>query len=148
MTLNEANDEDEDADGDGNCFEMQKDLEDQSRCKSKKLGKLERLRLSASCYREFNARIYQGRLPTALEINWNARLTKTAGITRMRRDATGRHALIELSTKVCDTEVKLRETIAHEMCHVADFILKGHPAHGKGSRNGQRRPWKFFQRLL
>jgi predicted SprT family Zn-dependent metalloprotease len=40
---------------------------------------------------------------------------------------------IDLATKVTDTEEKLRHTLAHELCHVAAWVLSGEmkPPHGE-----------------
>lgn len=47
--------------------------------------------------------------------------------TTVRHECT-----IELSSKVIDTELKLRNTLAHELCHIAAWILSGEirPPHG------------------
>lgn len=47
-------------------------------------------------------------------------------------------ARIELSTKVVDTYEKLRQTLCHEMCHAAAWIVNhvSKPPHG-----GQFRHW-------
>ena len=89
-----------------------------------------------------------------LTLKWSNKLRTTAGITRltkeMRRPAAPHNhrqphnddddlsrnydytAVIELSTKVLDQESRLRETLAHEMCHAAAWIVHGNarPAHG------------------
>lgn len=40
---------------------------------------------------------------------------------------------IDLATKVTDTEEKLRHTLAHELCHIAAWVLSGEikPPHGE-----------------
>jgi predicted SprT family Zn-dependent metalloprotease len=88
-----------------------------------------------------------------LTLKWSNKLRTTAGITRltkeMRRsmaatapqnppqqDDLSRNydctAVIELSAKVLDQESRLRETLAHEMCHAAAWIVdrNARPAHG------------------
>lgn len=65
---------------------------------------------------------------------WSGRLTKTAGITRMKRLPSGkRTAAIELSTKVVDEPCRLYSTLAHELCHAAAWIIDecARPPHGK-----------------
>jgi predicted SprT family Zn-dependent metalloprotease len=61
-------------------------------------------------------------------IEWSARLTQTAGRThysvRKTDDEDVYEAKIELASKVLDDEHKLRNTLAHEMCHVAVWILE------------------------
>lgn len=65
-------------------------------------------------------------------MTWSKRLNKTAGVTLMRRELGQRKAAIELSTKVLDSLPKLRQTLCHEMCHAAAWILDGvsKPPHG------------------
>lgn len=47
-----------------------------------------------------------------------------------------RNARIELSTKVLDRPDRLRSTLAHEMCHVAAWLIDGvsRPPHGAAFR--------------
>lgn len=64
---------------------------------------------------------------------WSGRLTKTAGVTRMKRLACGRRtAAIELSVKVVDEPARLYNTLAHELCHAAAWIIDEccKPPHG------------------
>ena len=75
-------------------------------------------------------------------VSWNARLTKTAGMCIQRRikitkrqdisyhsqntpeTDVVRASKIELSTKVLDSCDRLRDTLIHEMCHAAAWILR------------------------
>ena len=75
-------------------------------------------------------------------IAWNARLTKTAGMCIQRKlkitkkpnhsfaspNNTGieevRASKIELSTKVLDSPDRLRDTLIHEMCHAAAWVIR------------------------
>ena len=53
-------------------------------------------------------------------------MAKTAGFTRMKTkylSEPARVATIELSSKVIDDEDRLKETLLHEMCHVAAFLI-------------------------
>ena len=74
-----------------------------------------------------------------LKISWSSRLLTTAGITLCREIRLGkdnpqkqREAAIELSIKVVDTEIRLQETLLHELCHAATWIIDGvrKPPHG------------------
>ena len=94
-------------------------------------------------YAEFNARVFDGRLPAQLPLEWNAKLQKTAGVCSFRTEGGGgggggarRTARIELSEKVLDTDERLRKTLAHEMCHAAQWLLDGEarPPHGAAFR--------------
>ncbi|KAL8291530.1 hypothetical protein RQP46_002508 [Phenoliferia psychrophenolica] len=75
-------------------------------------------------------------LPDGIEIRWNNRLLNTAGRAiwkKVRNGPETKHQLaIELSTKVTDTADKLLHTLAHELCHIAAWILSGEmkPDHG------------------
>ena len=67
-------------------------------------------------------------------VEWNARLTKTAGmcvqrkinITKRQEEFTEevRASKIELSSKVLDSADRLRDTLVHEMCHAAAWIIR------------------------
>ncbi|KAI2471157.1 SprT-like family-domain-containing protein [Annulohypoxylon bovei var. microspora] len=76
-------------------------------------------------------------LTTAGRAHWKcktqATLTKSAdGSTVSRRETRQHHASIELASKVLCNEPDLLNTVAHEFCHLAVFILNGKPkaAHG------------------
>lgn len=48
--------------------------------------KRQRQELAAQLLAEFNRTVFGGRLPSDLEVKWNARLLTTAGLTHYRRD--------------------------------------------------------------
>jgi hypothetical protein len=89
--------------------------------------------LAPQLYAEYNAAVFGGALPVDLPITWNPRLLRTAGQCAFRGRADGskggavlggagglRTAAIELSSKVLDSEARLRGTRAHESaltCH-------------------------------
>ncbi|KAI0404085.1 hypothetical protein F4802DRAFT_264074 [Xylaria palmicola] len=56
----------------------------------------------------------------------------TTAISTTRATATQHYASIELATKVLSNEADLLNTVAHEFCHLAVFLLHGKPklAHG------------------
>ncbi|KAB8664824.1 hypothetical protein FH972_026248 [Carpinus fangiana] len=67
-----------------------------------------------------------------IQIVWSKKLTSTAGRAHWRREAlrtpsappTHRHvASIELAEKVIDCEERLRNVLAHEYCHLANFMI-------------------------
>ncbi|XP_062514094.1 germ cell nuclear acidic protein-like isoform X2 [Corticium candelabrum] len=73
----------------------------------------------------FNKTVFNNQLPD-FEITWNKRLTNTAGKTISLRASDGRRmAKIELSCKVCDRYDRLRDTLIHEMCHAATWLIDG-----------------------
>jgi len=78
-----------------------------------------------------------------LPVEWRGRLVKTAGLTFMSRrapthgpqagDAGSTYcARIALSVKVLDTPLKLAQTLLHEMCHAAQWLVDHtqRPPHG------------------
>jgi predicted SprT family Zn-dependent metalloprotease len=117
-----------------------------------------RERLARELYAEWNAAVFDGRLPPDLPIVWNPRLRCTAGqvvddrsqdalktTTRVvssaalsprgsgggnrRAPAAGGRSneripcRLELSPRVLDREARLRDTLAHEMAHVAAWAI-------------------------
>jgi len=98
--------------------------------------------LSKRLYHLFNTECFDSCLPEDFEISWNVRLTKTAGLCHSRRyrDRHGievRSSRIELSTKVVDSCDRLRDTLIHEMCHAASWVISGY-------RDGHGPLWKTW----
>ncbi|KUI72281.1 hypothetical protein VM1G_07985 [Cytospora mali] len=75
-----------------------------------------------------------------IRIDWSNRLNTTAGRANWKRETTRRkdaetgavtstsykhHASIELAEKVIDDEHRLLNVIAHEFCHLANFMISG-----------------------
>ncbi|EFQ30501.1 hypothetical protein CGRA01v4_10055 [Colletotrichum graminicola] len=101
--------------------------------------------LAQDFLRELDNTITQGKLQALAEstggikINWSAKLNTTAGRANWRRekirsklpDATEKsitdrhHASIELAEKVIDDEHRLLNVVAHEFCHLANFMVSG-----------------------
>ncbi|WQF85149.1 Putative sprT-like, zinc ribbon domain, High mobility group box domain superfamily [Colletotrichum destructivum] len=101
--------------------------------------------LARDFLRELDDTITQGRLHALAEstggitINWSAKLNTTAGRANWRREkvrsklpdgtekyVTDRHhASIELAEKVIDDEHRLLNVVAHEFCHLANFMING-----------------------
>ncbi|KAJ7806107.1 SprT-like family-domain-containing protein [Mycena olivaceomarginata] len=87
-------------------------------------------------YTWVNRRVFEDRLPSLdkIEIKWNTRLLTTAGKARFHRDRDGNEFVdIELATKILDCEERVRNTLSHEMCHLACWIIDGQikESHGK-----------------
>ena len=76
--------------------------------------------------------VFGSRLPAGMEIVWSKSLNTTAGRTLLTRRGDAFAASIELSTKVVDSEDKLRNTLCHEMCHAAAWLVNhvAKPPHG------------------
>lgn len=102
--------------------------------------------LADSFLRELDSRITDGRISElsastgGIRIEWSNRLNTTAGRANWRRETTRRkdpatgavtstahrhHASIELAEKVIDGESRLLNVIAHEFCHLANFMVSG-----------------------
>ncbi|KAF6812529.1 sprt family metallopeptidase [Colletotrichum sojae] len=95
--------------------------------------------------RELDETITQGKLQSMAEstggikINWSSKLNTTAGRANWRRETVRRkltdgteqsvshrhHASIELAEKVIDDENRLLNVVAHEFCHLANFMVNG-----------------------
>lgn len=98
---------------------------------------------AAAFLKELDDTITGGKLaelaaPTGgVKLNWNNKLNTTAGRANWRREtvrsgATDRaeaqhrhHASIDISEKVIDNEHRLLNVIAHEFCHLANFMISG-----------------------
>ncbi|KAK1984298.1 SprT-like family-domain-containing protein [Colletotrichum cereale] len=101
--------------------------------------------LAQNFLRELDNAITQGKLQALAEstggikINWSTKLNTTAGRANWRREkvrsklpdgteksTTDRHhASIELAEKVIDDEHRLLNVVAHEFCHLANFMVSG-----------------------
>lgn len=75
----------------------------------------------------FNDEIFNNFFEPNFSITWNARLTRTAGycrhFTRRENGAITFESRIELSVKVVDTPCRLRDTLVHELCHAATWVI-------------------------
>ena len=102
---------------------------------SAKSGLSEASRLSEAApviFAELNTVAFDDALPARVRLTWNRRLRRTAGRCHFQMKEGVRTAEIELSPRVLDTRERLRETLAHEMCHAAQWIIDGvcTPPHG------------------
>eukprot|EP00794_Sanderia_malayensis_P007599 gene7599-8439_t len=75
----------------------------------------------------FNETVFENKLPKDLPIVFNKRMTKTAGfcyyyVNSLTKVKT---AKIELAEKICDSVERLRDTIIHELCHAAAWVING-----------------------
>ena len=85
--------------------------------------------MAIEMFEKYNTKVFKDQLPKDLQIIWSKNLTTTAGRALPKK--------IELSVKVLDTPLRLRDTLLHEMCHVAVFNLmpgKKVKPHGKEFR--------------
>ncbi|KAJ5086862.1 hypothetical protein NUU61_008169 [Penicillium alfredii] len=84
-----------------------------------------------------------------VQITWNKTLKTTAGRAQWRGDkvltpeglTTHHYASIELAERIIDSEDRLLNTLAHEYCHLANFMISnvhGHPHGSSFKRWGYR----------
>ncbi|XP_032649796.1 germ cell nuclear acidic protein [Chelonoidis abingdonii] len=96
--------------------------------------------LTQKLYILYNNTIFEQKLPEKMEIIWNKKMRKTAGYCvtgQTKSPEAQRYARIELSEKVCDSADRLRDTLIHEICHAAAWIINGiHDGHGQF--------WRFY----
>ena len=89
-----------------------------------------KMELSKKLYQFFNKEVFNNCLPKNIEITWNNRLITTAAVccNQVKRDKCGvnfRYSRIEFSSKVIDSCDRLRDTLIHEMCHIAAWFISG-----------------------
>uniref|UniRef100_A0A3P8T685 Germ cell nuclear acidic peptidase n=1 Tax=Amphiprion percula TaxID=161767 RepID=A0A3P8T685_AMPPE len=99
--------------------------------------------LTSKLYKLYNTTVFDSKLPTNMSVTWNKKMRKTAGycITGQERGGGNRYARIELSEKVCDSADRLRDTLIHEMCHAATWLING-------VRDGHGNFWKLYARKV
>ncbi|KAL4230378.1 hypothetical protein ACF0H5_010760 [Mactra antiquata] len=98
--------------------------------------------LSAYLFTMFNKTVFDNKLPSNMSVTWNKRLLRTAGYCAYKKNTKNpddRTARIELSTKVCDTAERLRDTLIHELCHAAVWLING-------VNDGHGPFWKYWAR--
>ncbi|KAL1459904.1 hypothetical protein WDU94_011851 [Cyamophila willieti] len=87
----------------------------------------------------FNREVFEERLPYDMSIKWNGRMGSSAFgscNTRIENDESESYSVqIELSKKLINTPNRLRDTLIHELCHAASWLIDG-------MRDGHGRNWK------
>ncbi|KPJ19569.1 Acidic repeat-containing protein [Papilio machaon] len=96
-----------------------------------------REQLTRRLFLDFNKVIFDDVLDADLPIIWDTKLRSTAGTTtnRLLKTARGdriRTSSIKLSLKVVDTPQRLRDTLVHELCHAATWLIDGELRAGHG----------------
>lgn len=77
-------------------------------------------------FAELDAKVFDSRLGAkgaGAYVEWNNRLLTTAGTAHKSRSGSGYTYKIKLSDKVCTGEAQIASTLAHEMCHLACWII-------------------------
>ncbi|KAF2894536.1 hypothetical protein ILUMI_11638 [Ignelater luminosus] len=109
--------------------------------------KLYKNELATKLFKLYNKEIFDNRIPEDSPIEWSDRMRGTAGYCYCKKviRRTGvieRKIRIVLATKVLDSADRLRDTLIHEMCHAATWIIN-EVANGHGN---QWRAWTMKAR--
>ncbi|XP_013148784.1 PREDICTED: uncharacterized protein LOC106111305 [Papilio polytes] len=96
-----------------------------------------REQLTRRLFLDFNKIVFDNVLDADLPIIWDTKLRSTAGTTtnRLLKTARGdriRTSSVKLSSKVVDAPQRLRDTLIHELCHAATWLLDGELRAGHG----------------
>lgn len=86
-----------------------------------------------SLYDELNKELFEGLLPSNIQVVYNNRLRRTLGKAYYRIDSGGIlvPTKIELRTKHRWTDRFKRKVLTHEMCHVWAYEFHNEEGHGK-----------------
>ncbi|VEN63452.1 unnamed protein product [Callosobruchus maculatus] len=93
--------------------------------------------LAAELFKLYNKKIFESKIPEDTPLKWNDRMRGTAGYCYCRKITRSngnieRLVRIELASKVLDSPDRLRDTLVHELCHAAAWIINGvSDGHGK-----------------
>ncbi|XP_078496378.1 germ cell nuclear acidic protein-like [Lissotriton helveticus] len=97
--------------------------------------------LTQRLFAHYNSTIFDLKLPENMDISWNKKMRKTAGYCVTGQKKCGvevqRYARIELSEKVCDSADRLRDTLIHEVCHAATWLINA-------VRDGHGQFWRCY----
>ncbi|KAJ8705306.1 hypothetical protein PYW07_011133 [Mythimna separata] len=93
--------------------------------------------LARRLFVEFNKGVFDNAMDDDLPILWDTKLRTTAGTTtnRLIKNSKGdriRTSSIKLSTKVLDGPQRLRDTLIHELCHAATWLIDSELKAGHG----------------
>uniref|UniRef100_A0A915C442 SprT-like domain-containing protein n=1 Tax=Parascaris univalens TaxID=6257 RepID=A0A915C442_PARUN len=92
-------------------------------------------RLTRKLFDIYRRRCFEGKLDEEMKIEWNNRLRLTAGRCRCMRNGS---ASIELSVKVCNSPERVRDTLLHELCHAAVWVID------RVANGGHGPVWKYW----
>ncbi|XP_014475006.1 PREDICTED: putative leucine-rich repeat-containing protein DDB_G0290503 isoform X2 [Dinoponera quadriceps] len=84
--------------------------------------------LCKKLYKLYNEKVFDDKLPRDIPIEWNVRMRGTAGYcynkkSVRRLSGVVKSSRIVLATKILDTPDRLRDTLIHEMCHAAAWLI-------------------------
>uniref|UniRef100_A0A1B6LDB8 SprT-like domain-containing protein n=1 Tax=Graphocephala atropunctata TaxID=36148 RepID=A0A1B6LDB8_9HEMI len=93
----------------------------------KKDFKNKREELTRKLFTLYNREVFEDKLPADMLLQWNARMTSTSGYCYNKRIYSNnqifRSSRIVLSIKILDRADRLRDTLIHELCHAATWIV-------------------------
>ncbi|KAI5702868.1 hypothetical protein M8J75_005109 [Diaphorina citri] len=87
--------------------------------------------LARRLFHLYNREVFDDKLPPDMPLEWNARMRTTSGFCYNKRERIGpfqpdrRSSRIALSKKILDKPDRLRDTLIHEMCHAASWLIDG-----------------------
>eukprot|EP00731_Ephydatia_muelleri_P027871 Em0019g744a len=81
----------------------------------------------------FNQTVFNNQLPENMEIRWNRKMRTTAGFCYNSGLGSNKSSRIELSLKVCSSYDRIRDTLIHELCHAATWLISGIKKGGHGN---------------
>lgn len=83
---------------------------------------------------DLNATVFKKQLPSSTQLIWSPRLLTTAGRAHWRKSSVGVETTeIQLATKILDCDERIRNTLSHEMCHLACWVIDRKPQEAHGS---------------
>ncbi|XP_033356150.1 dentin sialophosphoprotein-like [Bombus vosnesenskii] len=104
-------------------------------------------------YKLYNEKVFDNELPKDMSMEWNVRMRGTAGFCYNKKSVRTlggivRSSRIVLATKILDTPDRLRDTLIHEMCHAAAWLINGvSDGHGPFWTKWANKAMKVFPEL-
>ncbi|KAL7422332.1 hypothetical protein Q5752_002978 [Cryptotrichosporon argae] len=109
--------------------------------KTRKAWEADRARIANALFAELDEKVFErklGKLGAGAHIEWSKRLLTTAGTATRSRTRGPEGEVVErvkitLSDKVCTDQEAILSTVAHEMCHLAAWMISNERSnpHGK-----------------
>ncbi|WOO78377.1 HMG box-containing protein [Vanrija pseudolonga] len=98
--------------------------------KSKRAWEVQRAQIAQDVFDDLDAAVFEGRLGAGganAKLEWGSRILRSAGNARMSRSRVNGETVtsykITLADKVLTEEGQIRSTVAHEMCHLACWVI-------------------------
>lgn len=138
---------------------------DKAAARAKKSFDAQKQEIAQKFLKELDAKITEGKINTlsastgGVKVVWSKKLNTTAGRAHWRREVIKtispdgnetkefkHYCSIELATKVIDSEERLLNTLAHEFCHLATFMISGvkNNPHGREFRSWGAKAGRTF----